>query len=139
LERARTASSVSQGGIDELDKSVWVGEAPRRSTSSLETKHFAVAQMSPKKITILGRCVAILAAIAWVCFFELYIYLEYTRPHAVDVAAGRIYALSNHGSIAYLTRSEYWFLYSLEYVAIGLFIVAAIFQYKLRRANHRAR
>jgi hypothetical protein len=99
----------------------------------LEKKHLAVERLPA--VIILGRCAAILATIAWVCFFELYIYLDYTRPHVVDYPAGRIYALNNHGSIAYLTRTEYWFLYTFEYVAIGLFIVAAIFQFKLRRAN----
>jgi len=64
--------------------------------------------------------------------------MDSTRPHMVDVAAGRIYALNNHGSIAYLTREEHTFLYSFEYLAIGLFVAAAFFQYWMRRANEAA-
>src|SRR5580692_3109022 len=99
-------------GVDDWDKSVSlvVGATPRRSTSSLDDVS-AVAQPSKSKTTILGRCVVILAAILWGCFFELYIYMDSTRPHDIDVAAGRVYALNNHGSIAFLTRGEHIFLY----------------------------
>jgi hypothetical protein len=122
--------------VDDWDKSASfvVAATPRRSTSSLDEVS-AVARQSAKKITILGRCVVILAAISWGCFFELYIYLDYTRPHVIDVAAGRIYVLNNHGSMAFLTRGEQIFLYSFEYAAIGLFIVAAFLQYRMRRAS----
>ena len=87
--------------------------------------------LSAKNTTILGRCVVVLAAILWGCFFELYIYLCHTRPHVVDVAAGRVYPVNNHGAIAFLTRGEHIFLYSFEYAAFGLFIVAAVLQYRL--------
>jgi hypothetical protein len=61
--------------------------------------------------------------------------MDSTRPHDIDVAAGRVYALNNHGSIAFLTRGEHIFLYFFEYAAIGLFIVAAVLQYSIRRAR----
>jgi hypothetical protein len=107
---------------------------PRHSAQLLD-EVLAVAQISAKTTTIVGRCVAIAAVASFTCFWVLYIYMDSTRPHAVDVAAGRVYALNNHGSIAYLTRDEHRFLYSFEYLAIGLFVVAAVFQYKIRRAE----
>ena len=123
-------------GVDDGDKSasLVVGEAPRRSTSSLD-ETLAMAQMSAKTTTTIGRCVAILALTLWFCFCGLYVYMDSSRPHKIDVSAGRIYTINNHGSIAYLTREEHAFLYSFEYVAIGLFIVAAFFQYRMRSAN----
>jgi hypothetical protein len=65
----------------------------------------------------------------WYPFFELYIYMNYTRPHKIDVAVGRIYSLNNHGSIAYLTRSEHTLLYAFACVAGALFVVAAVLHY----------
>jgi hypothetical protein len=94
--------------------------------------------MSAKSTTIIGRCVAILALTLWLCFCGLYVYMDFSRPRKVDVAAGRIYALNSHGSIAYLTREEHTFLYSFEYVAIGLFVVAVFYRYRLSRANAAA-
>jgi hypothetical protein len=125
--------------LDDLDKSASFSgsEAPRRSTSSLD-EVLVMVQISAKTTIILGRCVAIAAVASFTCFWVLYIYMNSTRPHMVDIAAGRIYALNNHGSIAYLTRDEHTFLYSFEYLAIGLFVVAWVFQYKIRRANWTA-
>ena len=57
----------------------------------------AFAQFSLKTKTIVGRCAAVLALISWICFFELYIYMDYTRPHKIDVALGRIYSLGHSG------------------------------------------
>jgi hypothetical protein len=81
-------------------------------------------QLSLKTKTVVARCAGALALISWICFIELYIYLDHTRPHKIDVAVGRIFSLNNHGSIAYLTRSEHTFLYAFAYVA-GVFLVAA--------------
>ena len=83
------------------------------------------ARMSTRTKTVVGRCAAGLAAISWISFIELYIYFGYTRPRKIDVAAGRIYSLNNHGSIAYLTRAEHFFLYALACLA-GAFVVVAI-------------
>jgi hypothetical protein len=96
----------------------------------------AVPHISTRKAKLLGLGAAILGALLWGCFIELYIYFDYTRPHVVDAAAGRLYALNNHGSIAYLTGNEHHFLYALEWTAWGLFLVAAVLhQYCRRRAK----
>jgi len=76
-----------------------------------------------------------LALISWICFIELYIYLNHTRPHTIDVTVGRIYSLNNHGAIAYLTRPEHTFLYVFAYVAGALFVVAAVFHNAARATN----
>jgi hypothetical protein len=95
----------------------------------------SVAQMSKKTRTIVGRCAAVLALISWISFFELYIYLDYTRPHNIDVGAGRVYSLNNHGSIAYLTRAEHVFLYAFAYAAGVLVLLAAVLYNGTRAAN----
>jgi hypothetical protein len=97
-----------------------------------------MAQASAKTTAIIGRCVAVLALTSWICFWGLYNYMASSRPHLIDVAAGRIYALNNHGSIGYLTRGEHTFLYSFEYLAIGLLVVGAFLQYRIRRAKDAA-
>jgi hypothetical protein len=93
------------------------------------------SQMSLKAKTNVARCAGALGLISWICFIELYIYLNYTRPHNIDVAAGRIYSLNNHGSIAYLTRSEHIFLYTFACVAAALFVVAAVFHNATKATN----
>jgi hypothetical protein len=93
------------------------------------------SQMSLKTKTVLARCAGVLALISWICFIELYIYLDYTRPHKIDAAVGRIYSLNNHGSIAYLTHSEHTFLYALAYVAGAFFVVAAVFHNATKASN----
>ena len=94
-----------------------------------------MAQLSARNATILGRCAAALALVLWVGFFELDIYFDYARPHVLDAAAGRVYALNNHGSIAYLTRGENNLRLGLEWGAMGFICVAALFQYLVRRAK----
>ena len=94
-----------------------------------------MAQLSTRRATILGRSAAALAVALWVCFFELGIYFDHARPHVLDAAAGRVYALNNHGSIAYLTRGENYLLRGLEWGGMGFISVAALFQYLMRRAN----
>src|SRR6266853_1921518 len=96
---------------------------------------FSVAPMSIKTRTIVGRCAAVLALISWISFIELYIYLAYTRPQKIDVAAGCVYALNNHGLIAYLTRTEHVFLYAFAYAAGALALVAAVLHSGTRAAN----
>jgi hypothetical protein len=93
------------------------------------------SQMSLKTKTVVARCAAALALISWICFIELYIYLDYTRPRKIDVAAGRIFSLNNHGSIAYLTRSEHTFLYAFAYVAGAFFVAAAVFHNATKATN----
>jgi hypothetical protein len=61
--------------------------------------------------------------------------MDHTRPHKIDVAVGRIYSLNNHGSIAYLTRSEHTLLYAFAYVAGAFFVVAAVLHYATRATN----
>jgi hypothetical protein len=85
--------------------------------------------MSAKAKIILGRVLAGAGAVSWLTFIETYIYFDHTRPHALDVPAGRLFALNNHGSIAYLTHGEHLFLYSFAWVA-GLFFVAAVFLHR---------
>jgi hypothetical protein len=93
------------------------------------------SQMSMKTKTMVARCAAVLALTSWICFIELYIYLDHTRPHKIDLAVGRIYSLNNHGSIAYLTRSEHTFLYAFAYVAGALVVVAAVFHNASKATN----
>jgi hypothetical protein len=95
----------------------------------------AMPQISARTATILGWVAAALGALSWGCFIELYIYFDYTRPHVLDRAAGRLYALNNHGSIAYLTQKEHFLLYAFEWASLGLFLVAALLQYYKRRAS----
>jgi hypothetical protein len=95
----------------------------------------AFAQLSLKTKKIMGRCAAVLALVSWICFFELCIYMDYMRPHKIDVAVGRIYSLNNHGSIAYLTRSEHTLLFAFAYVAGAFFVVAAVLYYATRATN----
>jgi hypothetical protein len=94
-----------------------------------------VAKMSMKTRIKVGRCAAVLGAMSWFFFIELFIYLAYTRPHKIDVAAGRVYSINNHGSIAYLTRAEHVFLYAFAFVAGALVIIAAISHNVTRAAN----
>ena len=91
--------------------------------------------MSLKTKTLVAHCAGALALISWICFIELYIYLDYTRPHKIDVAVGRIFSLNNHGSIAYLTHSEHAFLYAFAYLAGAFFIVAAVFYNAAKATN----
>jgi hypothetical protein len=93
------------------------------------------SQMSLKTKTLVARCAGALALISWICFIELYIYLDYTRPHKIDVAVGRIFSLNNHSSIAYLTHSEHAFLYAFAYLAGAFFIVAAVFYNAAKATN----
>ena len=88
--------------------------------------------VSAKAKLILGRVLVGAAGLSLLSFIELYIYLDYTRPHTADAAAGRLIPLNNHGSIAYLTYREHQFLYALAWAA-GIFVVAAI----LLRGRHR--
>jgi hypothetical protein len=53
----------------------------------------------------------------------------------MDIATGRIYTLNNHASIAYLTRGEHMALISLQWAAAGLFLIAWLLRYYVRRAN----
>jgi hypothetical protein len=95
----------------------------------------AFSQISLKTKTIVGRCAAALALVSWISFIELFIFLAYSRPHKIDIAAGRIYSLNNHGSIAYLTRSEHAFLYAFAFVAGAFFVVAAILHNATKHSN----
>ena len=86
----------------------------------------------------MGRCAAVLGVISWIAFIEPYIYLAHTRPHRIDVAAGRVYSLNNHRSIAYLTRGEHLFMYAFAYAA-GVFIIMSVVLYKGARAGNDER
>ncbi len=94
-----------------------------------------MAKLSARNATILGRCAVVMAVGLWVCFFELDVYFDHARPHVLDAAAGRVYALNNHGSIAYLTRGENKLRLGLECGALGLICVAALIQYLVRRTK----
>jgi hypothetical protein len=49
-----------------------------------------------------------------------------TRSHQADAAAGRIYQINHHGSYAYLTRSEQWPLWCLQFGGFALVVMGGI-------------
>lgn len=51
-------------------------------------------------------------------------YYATTRPHHPDPAVGRVYVINNHGTYSYLTRSEQWRLWCLEFGAPIAFLTA---------------
>jgi hypothetical protein len=70
--------------------------------------------------------------LSWVASFVLWYRYAFTRPAAQDPAAGRIYSLNTHGSLVYLTSSEYVVLYALMCTGAVFFVVCAFAHWRER-------
>lgn len=79
-------------------------------------------QSNPKRAFI--TALAVLGVVIWFGFIALSEYYSTTRPNRPDANSGRVYQLNNHGSYAYLTRSEQWRLWCLEFGALPVFLAA---------------
>jgi hypothetical protein len=81
--------------------------------------------LKPKRI-VFGKTLAVLGLAIWFSFIALFEHYSATRPHRADVSSGRIYQLNNHGSYAYLTKSEQQRLWCLEFGGIPFFLAALV-------------
>jgi hypothetical protein len=72
--------------------------------------------------------VSLVCSACAVWLFDLYLYLQYdaTRPRRFSLLSGRIYELSNHGHIVYLTKAEDMNLTLLTIFAFGLMGIAIL-------------
>jgi|HubBroStandDraft_6_1064221.scaffolds.fasta_scaffold1323618_1 hypothetical protein len=79
-----------------------------------------------KPAEVLAGFLVCSAASAW--FFDLYLSLQYdvTKPRQFSLLSGRIYELSNHGHIVYLTQAEHTKLTYLTILAFGLMATAIL-------------
>ncbi len=78
----------------------------------------------PKRVFI--TALAVLGLMVWFSFIALSVHYSATRPRRPSSDSGRVYELNNHGSYAYLTKSEQWRLWSLEFGGMTCLLAAAI-------------
>ena len=76
----------------------------------------------PKRVIV--TALAVLGVAIWFGFIALFEYYSATRPNRPDATVGRVYQLNNHGSYAYLTKSEQWGLWCLEFGGLPFFFAA---------------
>jgi hypothetical protein len=82
----------------------------------------------------LSRELVIAALLIWLAFFYSTHYCQNTRPTVSDEQSGRIYPLSEHGHIVYLTLGEQCGLFSLVFVAVGCFVSGYVVERRLQSA-----
>src|SRR6266436_7131209 len=70
----------------------------------------------------------ILCLVSGLAVASLWTYYDYTRPHAAEPSAGRIYALQTHRSIVYLTGQEQFMLNLLIWIAAPIFVLAILLE-----------
>jgi hypothetical protein len=57
-----------------------------------------------------------------------------TRPTAADQALGRIYSLSNHGHVVFMTLTEWCYLFLLGITALALFLGGHVLEQRVRKS-----
>jgi hypothetical protein len=71
----------------------------------------------------------ILALCFWFSSFFVWKYFDAHRMRTAEPGSGRIYPLSTHGSVVYLTSGEHYFLYGLIFAGLGFFLLTIVFYY----------
>lgn len=71
----------------------------------------------------------VLALCFWFLSFFVWKFFDAHRMTTAEPESGRIYPLSTHGSVVYLTNGEHYFLYGLIFAGVGFFLLAIIFYY----------
>ena len=72
----------------------------------------------------IARGLAAVSVAVWFGYIGLFLQYAGTRPRCADPKSGRIYSINNHGTVAYLNRSENLWLDGLFGAAIALFGIA---------------
>jgi hypothetical protein len=65
----------------------------------------------------------VLALCFWFASFFVWKYFDAHLPTTANPGDGRIYPLSAHGSVVYLTSGEHYFLYGLIVAGTTLFLL----------------
>ena len=109
-----------------------------RAECKLECDNLRIGEICSEPNVLIGRStdpkgkrvvITALTVIGVASFFGSMVLFEHyatTRSHQADAAAGRIYRLNNHGSYVYLTRSEQWPLWCLQFGGFALFILGGV-------------
>jgi hypothetical protein len=74
----------------------------------------------------LVRALQFASLAVWLGCCGLFLQYAETRPRCPDPATGRIYSINNHGTIAYLTRTEDLTLYGVGALAVLLMGLAFV-------------
>jgi hypothetical protein len=72
----------------------------------------------------LARIMAASAVAIWFGYIGLFQRYSATRPRSAQPEVGRIYSINNHGTIAYLDKSENLWLWVTSASAVAIFIAA---------------
>jgi len=80
---------------------------------------------------------AVLALCFWFSSFYVWTYFDAHRMTTAEPKSGRVYSLSTHGSVVYLTSGEHYFLYGLIFAGI-FFLLTVVFNYVGRKRSRRA-
>ena len=81
---------------------------------------------------VLSRLLVTVAVLIWFGCCYLYIHYDETRPTIADELSGRIYSISNHGHIVYLTWGEQSGLFLLGLGAFVCFFCGYLLDRRLR-------
>jgi hypothetical protein len=69
---------------------------------------------------------SILALCFWLSSLFTWKYFDGNRSTTAQPELGRIYPLRTHGSVVYLTCDEHYFLYSLIFISVAMFLFVVI-------------
>ena len=68
---------------------------------------------------VVSICFGTAGVLIWFGCGFLYLHYDGTRPTSPDASSGRIYSLSNHGHVVFLTLTARYYLFLLGTIAIS--------------------
>lgn len=92
-----------------------------------------VSQSTYRK-KVISLCLGAAAVLVWFSLWFLYLHYDETRPTTADESSGRIYSLSNHDHVVFLTLMERWYLFLLGIIAFVLFLCGYVLGQRVRKS-----
>jgi|SRR5882672_7749810 len=96
-------------------------------------KRAEMSQLTYKR-TLISLSFGIAAVLIWFALAFLYLRYDATRATMADESAGRIYSITNHGHVVFLTLAERCYLFLLGTVAFASFLCSYIFDRKVKKS-----